>query len=423
MTQLTDDCFAFGGKLTQVDEALDQLKGTLKPSAKTEQVPLAGALNRILAENIISRKNVPADNNSAVDGFSIYYDDIQSGSETKLPITGRAIAGVPLGRLQNRGEAVQILTGALMPDGPGGKRPDTVVMIEDCLVDGEVVFLPEGIYRGANCRLLGEDIQCGETILRTGCRLRPQEIGLAASIGCDHLPVMVPLKVAVFSTGNEVLDPGDSLFEGAVYDSNRYTLMQLLKSVGCEVFDLGILEDDPKIIADALLSATTKYDVILTSGGVSTGEEDHVRKVVENEGSLLFWRLAIKPGRPVALGQINDTVFIGLPGNPVAAMVTFLQIARPIILKLSGANETVPKLFSVQSDFSYKKKLHRREYVRVQIKKNGNGKLIAKKYKREGAGILSSMVFADGFVELSEDIVNVEKGDFVNYIPFSELGL
>ena len=253
MTQLTDDCFAFGGKLTPVDEALDQLKDTLRPSSKTEQVPLIGALNRILAENITSRKNVPADNNSAVDGFSIYYDDIQSGSETKLPITGRAIAGVPLGRLQNRGEAVQILTGALMPDGPGGQRPDTVVMIEDCLVDGEVVCLPEGIYRGANCRLLGEDIQCGETILSAGCRLRPQEIGLAASIGYGHLPVMVPLKVAVFSTGNEVLDPGDSLFKGAIYDSNRYTLMQLLKSVGCEVIDLGILKDDPKIIADALL--------------------------------------------------------------------------------------------------------------------------------------------------------------------------
>ena len=423
MAQLTDDCFAFGGKLTQVDEALDQLKGTLKPSTKTENVPLVEALNRILAENIISRKNVPADNNSAVDGFSIYYDDIQSGSETKLPITGRAIAGVPLGCLQNRGEAVQILTGALMPDGPAGQRPDTVVMIEDCLVDGGVVSLPEGIYRGANCRLLGEDIQCGETILRAGSRLRPQEIGLAASIGCGHLPVMVPLKVAVFSTGNEVLDPGDSLFDGAIYDSNRYTLMQLLKSVGCEVVDLGILEDDPKIIADALLSATIKFDLILTSGGVSTGEEDHVRKVLENKGSLLFWRLAIKPGRPVALGQINDTVFIGLPGNPVAAIVTFLQIARPIILKLSGANDSVPKSFSVQSNFTYKKKLNRREYVRVQVKQNGTGKLTAEKYEREGAGILSSMVFADGLVELSEDIVNVEKGDFVNYIPFSELGL
>ena len=423
MTQLTDDCFAFGGKLTPVDEALDQLKDTLRPSSKTEQVPLVGALNRILAENITSRKNVPADNNSAVDGFSVYYDDIQSGSETKLPIIGRAIAGVPLERPQNRGEAVQILTGALMPDGPGEQRPDTVVMLEDCLVDGEVVCLPEGIYRGANCRLLGEDIQCGETILSAGCRLRPQEIGLAASIGYGHLSVMVPLKVAVFSTGNEVLDPGDSLFKGAIYDSNRYTLMQLLKSVGCEVIDLGILKDDPKIIADALLSATIKCDLILTSGGVSTGEEDHVREVVENVGSLLFWRLAIKPGRPVALGKINDTIFIGLPGNPVAAMVTFLHIARPIILKLSGANDSVPKSFSVQSNFSYKKKLNRREYVRVQVNQNGNGELTAEKYKREGAGILSSMVFADGLVELSEDTVNVEKGDFVNYIPFSELGL
>jgi molybdopterin molybdotransferase len=423
MAQLTDDCFAFGGKLTQVDEALDQLKGTLNPSLKSEQVPLVGALNRILAENIISPENVPADNNSAVDGFSIYYDDIQAGSETKLPVSGRAIAGVPLGRLQNRGEAVQILTGALMPDGPDGQRPDTVVMKEDCLLDDGAVLLPEGIYRGANCRLMAEDVQCGETILEAGCRLRPQEIGLAASIGCGHLPVMVPLKVAVFSTGNEVLDPGDSLFKGAIYDSNRFTLMQLLKSVGCEVNDLGILEDDPKIIADALLSASTECDLILTSGGVSTGEEDHVRKVVEKEGSLFFWRLAIKPGRPVALGQINDTVFIGLPGNPVAAMVTFLQIARPIILKLSGANDSVPKSFLVQSNFSYKKKLNRREYVRVQVKQNGNGKLTAEKCIKEGAGILSSMVFADGFVELSEDIVNVEKGDFVNYIPFSELGL
>ena len=423
MAQLTDDCFAFGGNLTKVDDALSQLQSILTPIVNSEKVSLERALNRILAENVVASKNVPADNNSAVDGFSVYFDDVKLGTETRLPVSGRAIAGIPLDRPQNRGEAIQILTGAVMPNGPDNMRPDTVVMKEDCAIDNGIVSFPAGILRGSNCRLMGEDVKLGQPILKEGCWLRPQEIGLAASIGRSQLLVMRQLKVAIFSTGNEVLEPGSQLFPGAIYDSNRFTLMHQLKSAGCRVKDLGILLDDPNILSNALASAADDYDLIITSGGVSTGDEDHVRKVVEKEGSLYFWRLAIKPGRPVALGQLKDTPFIGLPGNPVAAMITFMQIARPIILKLAGANDPVRKSFLVQSGFDYKKKLDRREYVRVQIKTDEYGKLVAEKYERDGAGILSSMVFADGLVELSEDILCIEKGDIVNYLPFSELGL
>jgi molybdopterin molybdotransferase len=423
MVQLTDDCFAFGERLTPVDDALAQLRNALMSVVDTETVLLKAALSRILAEDIIASENVPFDNNSAVDGFSVYYDDINSSSETRLPISGRAIAGVPLAGIQNRGEAVHIFTGALMPNGKGSLRPDTVIMQEDCLIENGELRLPAGIQRGANRRLSGEDIQFGQCILEKGCRLRPQEIGLAASIGKSKLLVNVPLKVAIFSTGNEVLEPGVPRFPGGVYDSNRFVLMNLLIGVGCQVDDLGILPDDPEIIKKALLAAADTHDLIVTSGGVSVGAEDHVRAVVEKEGSIYFWRLAVKPGRPVALGQINGKAFIGLPGNPVAVMVTFLRIARPVILQLSGATHVLPKVFPVLSSFSYKKKLNRREYVRVRVETDGQGSLIAKKYESDGAGILSSMVFADGLVELSETSMSVKAGDTVNYIPFSELGL
>jgi molybdopterin molybdotransferase len=296
-------------------------------------------------------------------------------------------------------------------------------MQEDCIIENGQLRLPAGIQRGANCRLSGEDIQSGQCILKKGCRLRPQEIGLAASIGKSNLLVNVPLKVAVFSTGNEVLEPGVARFPGGIYDSNRFVLMNLLIGLGCQVDDLGILPDDPEIIKKALLVAADSHDLIVTSGGVSVGSEDYIRAVIEKEGSIYFWRLAVKPGRPVALGQIKGKAFIGLPGNPVAVMVTFLLIARPVILQLSGANHVLPKVFPVISSFSYKKKLNRREYVRVQIETDGQGSLIAKKYESDGAGILSSMVFADGLVELSETSLSVKVGDTVNYIPFSELGL
>ena len=423
MVQLTSDCFAFGGKLTRIDEALQSILESLAIKKETEQISLNRALNRFLAEDVIALENVPADNNSAVDGYSIFFDDLNETGSTALPVIGKAAAGRPLNCIQKRGEAVRIFTGAVMPHGANSEDPDTVLMQEDIQLENEKVIIPPGIKRGSNRRLLGEDIVAGTRVLEAGMRLRPQDIGLAAATGKALLSVRKPLRVAVFSTGDEVTDPGEELARGKIYDSNRFTLMNLLTTLGCEVEDIGIIPDRPALIEKAVASSIQQKDLIITSGGVSTGEEDHVKNFIEKTGELLFWRLAIKPGRPVALGRLKGTFFIGLPGNPVAAMVTFLKIARPIILHLSGAKDIYPRPLIGRADFNYTKKPERREFVRVKVDKNEKEELVFRKYKKEGAGILSSLVFADGLVELSEEATRIRKGDTVKYFPFSEFGI
>ena len=423
MVQLTSDCFAFGGKLTRIDEALQSILESLAIKKETEQISLNRALNRFLAEDVIALENVPADNNSAVDGYSIFFDDLNETGSTALPVIGKAAAGRPLNCIQKRGEAVRIFTGAVMPHGANSEDPDTVLMQEDIQLENEKVIIPPGIKRGSNRRLLGEDIVAGTRVLEAGMRLRPQDIGLAAATGKALLSVRKPLRVAVFSTGDEVTDPGEELARGKIYDSNRFTLINLLTTLGCEVEDIGIIPDKPALIEKAVASSIQQKDLIITSGGVSTGEEDHVKNFIEKTGELLFWRLAIKPGRPVALGRLKGTFFIGLPGNPVAAMVTFLKIARPIILHLSGAKDIYPRPLIGRADFDYTKKPERKEFVRVKVDENEKEELVFRKYKKEGAGILSSLVFADGLVELSEEATRIRKGDTVKYFPFSEFGI
>ena len=423
MVQLTSDCFAFGGKLTQIDDALKLVLKNLRVRAGSEKIILSRALNKILAEDVVAPQNVPAENNSAVDGYAIFFDDLNESGKTKLPVVGKAAAGRPLNRKQKRGEAVRIFTGAVMPHGVNSENPDTVLMQEDCKLQDGKVIIPAGIKRGSNRRLAGEDITSGACILKEGQRLRPQDIGLAAATGRAFLRVRRPLRVAVFSTGDEVLNPGDRFARGKIYDSNRFTLLNLLTALGCEVEDIGVIPDNPSLIEQAVLSSVEKQDLIITSGGVSTGEEDHVKNLIEKTGELLFWRLAIKPGRPVALGTLKEAFFIGLPGNPVAAMVTFLKIARPIILHLSGAKNIHPRPFLGRTDFEYVKKLERREYVRVKVREDKTGELFFTKYHKEGAGILSSLVFADGLVELPEDVTKIRKSDIVKYFPFSEFGI
>jgi molybdopterin molybdotransferase len=284
------------------------------------------------------------------------------------------------------------------------------------------VRIPAGIKRGANRRFAGEDVQAGETVLTRGQLLRPQDVGLAASIGLTALPVHAPLRVALFSTGDELREPGEATPPGTVYDANRYALGALLRGLGCRVTDLGILRDDREAITAALGKAAAGHDLVLTSGGVSVGEEDHVRAAVEGQGHIHFWRLAIKPGRPVALGQIGTTPFLGLPGNPVAVMVTFLRFARPLILRLMGAADPAPILFRVRAGFDHKKKKDRREWVRARLSMGADGVPVADKFPRQGAGVLSSMVAADGLVELPEALTYLEKGTMVEFLPFSEVG-
>jgi len=419
MVQLSNDCFRGDERLMPLHEALALLAERVVAVAEDETVTLDEAPGRILASDQVSSRNVPPHDNSAVDGYALRFADLQTDQATKLDIVGRAAAGHPHDGIVEAGNAIRIFTGAAMPQGP-----DTVVMQEDTeLVDDETaVIVPAGLSAGANRRKAGEDVAAGSTILTAGRILQPQDVGLAASVGINLIPVFRRLRVAVFSTGDEVRDPGVDLDDGAIYDANRYVLKGLLAKINADVTDLGILPDEADVIRDALSAASESHDAIITSGGVSVGEEDHIKPAVEALGSLHFWRLAVKPGRPVALGQVNGVPFIGLPGNPAAAMVTFLRFARPLILRLSGVEDVEPMIVRVSAAFDHKKKAGRREWVRARIQAGADGIPTAHKFPREGAGVLSSMVGSDGLVELPEDMTRVEAGSMVDFIPFSEVG-
>jgi molybdopterin molybdotransferase len=421
MAQLNDDCFVIGDALTPAAEALTRLEQTIQPVADAETILLRAATGRVLARDIISAHDVPPHDNAAVDGYAVYFDDLNTDGETRLPLIGRATAGHPMTGPAAAGAAIRIFTGAAILPEADGTAPDTVFMQEDCKDDGSHVVVPSGIYRGANKRARGEDVRAGDTILETGHRLRPQDVGLAAAIGQTHLEVYRRLKVAVFSTGDEVFEPGASLPPGGIYDANRFTIAGLVESLGCEVNDLGILADDRSTVTDALREAAGHHDVLLTSGGVSVGEEDHVKAAVEDLGQLHFWRLAIRPGRPIAFGQINQVPFVGLPGNPVAVMVTFLRFARPMILRLGGCRDVTPQHYRVRAAFDYRKKPGRREWLRARLVRTEEGTLTAEKYSSDGAGVLSSAVFADGLIEVAEDVTELKTGSYVEFLPFNEM--
>ena len=299
---------------------------------------------------------------------------------------------------------------------------DTVYMQEDVeIAEDGTVLLPSGLARGANVRLAGEDIPQGSVALPKGRRMRPQDVALAAALGLTELAVRRKPRVAVFSTGNEVVAPGEERTAAQLFDSNRTMLSAMLRRLGCEVIDLGILRDDQAALAAALKQAAQNCDLILTTGGVSTGEEDHVRAAIETIGSLVLWRMAIKPGRPVAMGVIGGTPFIGLPGNPVAGFVTFTYVVQPAILALAGTSFTPPVPLRVRAEFDYRKKAGRREYIRVTLKQSSDGSYEAVKFPREGAGLLSSLVQTDGLVELGEGITGVKPGDMLDFLPYSSL--
>jgi molybdopterin molybdotransferase len=312
---------------------------------------------------------------------------------------------------------MRIFTGAPMPDGA-----DTVFMQEDVRIDGDGrILLPAGLKPGANVRPAGEDIPIGSSALAAGRRLRPQDVALMAAFGRIDVGVIRRIRVAVFSTGNELVSPGTPRAAAQQFDSNRFMLMAMLGRLGCEVSDLGIVGDDRASLADGLKKVAGTHDLILTTGGVSTGEEDHVKASVESAGSLVLWRMAIKPGRPVAMGIIGGTPFIGLPGNPVASFVTFVHVVRPTVLALAGATPQPLVPMPVRAAFSYKKKIARREYVRVTLRKAPDGALEATKFPREGAGLLSSLVDTDGLVELGEEITRVEHGQTVGFLSYASL--
>ena len=420
-----NDCFASAdGRLT-VDDALKRFSRGINSVGGEEEVGLKRATNRILSADIVSEILVPPKNNSAVDGYLVYFDDLSQESDTILPLTGRVSAGHPLKRTARRGEALSIFTGAQIPSGGSGRDPDTIFMIEDVKIDNKTVLLPPGQIRGANIRLAGEDVNVGDTVLKSGHRLRPQDVGMLAALGFSKVPVCKRLRVAVFSTGDEIKDPECKLGDGSIFDINRFTLLSLLEKLGCQTTDIGILPDDFDSICGGLKKASETHDLLITSGGVSKGEEDYVRSVVKSMGQLHTWNLLIKPGRPIALGHITDSEreipLIGLPGNPVAVLVTFMIIARPIILLLSGASQIVPKKYPIKSGFSFSKKPGRREWLRASINRDLKDELQLVKFPNEGSGILSSMVESDGLIELGEDLTEVSKGQYVEFLPFGEV--
>lgn len=416
MAQLSDDCFAFSGPLLPVAEAEALIVARVAPVAETEVVPLSAAHGRVLAHDVIAPLDLPPFDNSAVDGYAVHHADLRPEGETGLRVVDRLTAGHASERALAGGEAIRIFTGAPMPAGA-----DTVFMQEDCRQEGDRVVLPPGLKLGANLRSAGEDVRQGSVLLPAGRRLAAQHIALAAAVGMTTLEVRRRLRVALFSTGDEIVEPGSARPAPALYDANRFLLAAMLDRFGAMVTDLGILADDPDAVAPAIAAAGSAHDLVLTTGGVSTGEADHVRATVERIGKLVFWRIGIKPGRPVAMGVVNGAAFVGLPGNPVAVFVTFARIVRPLLLRLSGALPEPLVALPVRAGFAYRKKEGRREYVRVTLRRAADGGLEAVKYPQDGAGVITSLTETDGLVELPEDTRSVEPGASVGFLPYAIL--
>lgn len=382
-----------------------------------ETVPLRRADGRVLAADLVAPLPLPLFTNSAVDGYAVASADLPATEDRALPLGGRVAAGAMALPPLAPGHVVRIFTGAPLPVGA-----DTVFMQEDTRIDAEGrVVLPPGLHPGANVRIAGEDVAAGNVVLKAGVRLRPQDVALAAALGQSDLAVRRRIRVAVASTGDEVVSPGAPRGPAQVFDANRFMLMALLERLGCEVVDLGIMPDDRRRVADGLKAAAAGHDLIVTSGGVSAGEEDHVRAGIESVGRLVLWRMAIKPGRPVAMGVIDGTALIGLPGNPVASFVTYAHVVRPTVLSLAGAIQTRTVSMPVRAAFTHRKKPGRREYVRAQLRRAADGVVEAIMFHRDGAGMLSSLVETDGLVELGDDVLEVVPGDTVGFLTYADL--
>jgi molybdopterin molybdotransferase len=388
------------------EEAKARLIGAAEPLGRVEEVSTFDALGRVLADDVVSLLDVPPADNSAMDGYALRLADAAQA----LPISQRIPAGV-VGQPLQPGTAARIFTGAQVPPGA-----DVVVMQEQCEVEGEAVRIKAEVTLGQNIRRRGEDVAQGATVLAAGRKLDAAALGMAASVGAAKLTVAKPVRVALFSTGDELVMPGEPLKPGAIYNSNRYTLRGLLQSLGCEVVDLGIVPDQLEATRAALREAASQADLILTSGGVSVGEEDHLRPAVQAEGQLDLWQIALKPGKPLAYGRVQKAHFIGLPGNPVSSFVTFLMLVRPFIARLLGSQAVEPRRYALRADFVWPKPDRRREFLRARLNTDGGLDL----FPNQGSGVLTSAVWGDGLID-NPPAQSIAAGDTVQFMPFSEL--
>lgn len=419
MSRLAQDCFAYGGDRIAVRAARALLRERIAPIVGVQEASLAEAPGRCLAAPLVSTRDVPAFDNAAVDGFAFAFQPSMRDAGAKLPlVAGRAAAGHPVAGDLPSGAAIRVLTGAVMPQGM-----DTVALQEEATTEGGAVTIPRGLKAGANRRRAGEDVRAGQSVLAAGIRLRPQEIGLAAELGMAAVPVFARLRVALLSTGDELLEPGRPHLPGAVFDANRPILHALLRSLPVAVTDLGIASDDAGEVRRILAGAAATHDVLLTSGGASRGDEDHVVRTVQQDGRLDFWQIAMKPGRPLAFGRLGGAVFVGLPGNPVATMVCFLLFARPVLMRLAGFVWHTPLSVPVPAAFALTKRPGRSEYLRGRLATVAGGGLAAHRIARDGSGILTSMVEAGGLIELDDAVEAVRPGEPVPYLSFAELGI
>ena len=396
-----------------VSDALNNIYTAISPVAESEVVPIRESLNRVLATDIVSSLNVPTATNSAMDGYALHGDTIPEQGTSKIKVVGTAFAGKPYQGQIGQGECIRIMTGAVMPD-----ATDTVIIQEHVERTDDEILIDSETKPGSNVRQAGEDIAAGDNVLKKGARIRAADIGVIASLGIGEVEVTRKLRVAFFSTGDELSSIGEELKNGNIYDSNRYTLFGMLSELNVTIMDMGVIRDNREDLQQAFESAAAQADVIITTGGVSVGEADYVKEILQETGTVNFWKVAMKPGRPLAFGQIKDAHFFGLPGNPVSVMVTFSQFVKPALRHLMAETETETFTMRVPCISKLRKKPGRVEYQRGILERDENNQWVVKKTGAQGSGILRSMSQANCFIILPMDSSSVEPGTIVEVQPF-----
>lgn len=431
MAILANDCFVTGDGLLTLEAAQAKIASQIVPVVGKETIPLSKAMNRVLAKPIIAGFSVPAYDNAAVDGYAVYADDlagIDDNFPLTLPVTMRLAAGDKPHQALVRPSACQIFTGAPLPYDAHHHQPDMIYMREDCQRQGDFVSFKAPLAKGENIRRAGEDIAQGQMIFEIGTRLTPAHCGVLASLGLTRISVYKRLRVALASSGNEIITPPQPRLHGQIYDSNRPMLNGFLQGLGVVVDDYGIIPDRAEAVASCLEEAAQNHSLLITSGGMSQGEEDHIQRwLAKSAQSFHFWKLAIKPGRPLGMGLLNPLisphqpcVFMGLPGNVVASFITFGLLGQPLVKLLSGEKVKPLPRYRVTSGFAMKKKYGRREFVRVNLQAE-QGEWLAQRHPRQGSGILTSITSSDGLVELAESITQIQTGDKLDFLPMNTL--